>query len=73
MTGGVPFLEFVVATILLLVTALVFTIIGLFVSSLGKTTTNATMLTYGVVLPAFLLGPFLAMLPVSIILTFAAR
>jgi ABC-type transport system involved in multi-copper enzyme maturation permease subunit len=66
--GRVDAVELLVATLLLGVTALAFTSIGLFVSSRSKTITNATMLTYGVVLPAFLIGPFLGMLLVTIIL-----
>lgn len=66
--GQVAVAELLVATLLLGVTTLAFTAIGLFVSSRSKTITNATMLTYGVVLPAFLIGPFLAMLLVTIFL-----
>lgn len=66
--GQVAVVELLVATLLLGVTTLAFTAIGLFVSSRSKTITNATMLTYGVVLPAFLIGPFLAMLLVTIFL-----
>jgi ABC-type transport system involved in multi-copper enzyme maturation permease subunit len=73
MTGGVALIEFVVAGVILFVTAIAFTTIGLFVSSLGKTTTNATMLTYGLVLPGILIGPFLCMLPVTIFLSFVSR
>jgi ABC-type transport system involved in multi-copper enzyme maturation permease subunit len=66
--GGIPIIQLVVILLLLLTTATAFTIIGLFGSSLSRTTTNAVMLTYGLILPGFLIGPFLAMLPVTIIL-----
>jgi ABC-type transport system involved in multi-copper enzyme maturation permease subunit len=69
--GGVDLVELLVAGILLIVTSLAFTTVGLFMSSLSRTTTNATMLTYGVALPALLIGPFLAMLPVTIVLLLA--
>lgn len=72
-TGGVSIIEFFIAGLLLAITGVAFTVIGLFGSSLGKTTTNATLLTYGVVMPGFLLGPFLAMLPISILLNFSSR
>lgn len=69
--GGVKIMELVVLVILLLTTAVAFTSVGLFISSLSRSTTNAAMLTYGVALPLLLLGPFLAMLPVSIASSFA--
>ena len=69
--GGVDLVELSVAGILLIVTSLAFTTVGLFMSSLSRTTTNAAMLTYGVALPALLIGPFLAMLPVTIVLLLA--
>jgi ABC-type transport system involved in multi-copper enzyme maturation permease subunit len=69
--GGVDLVELLVAGILLIVTSLAFTTVGLFTSSLSRTTTNATMLTYGVALPTLLIGPFLAMLPVTITLLLA--
>jgi ABC-type transport system involved in multi-copper enzyme maturation permease subunit len=69
--GGVDLVELFVAGVLLIVTSLAFTTVGLFMSSLSRTTTNATMLTYGVALPALLIGPFLAMLPVTIALLLA--
>jgi ABC-type transport system involved in multi-copper enzyme maturation permease subunit len=69
--GGVDLVELFVAGILLIVTSFAFTTVGLFMSSLSRTTTNAAMLTYGVALPALLIGPFLAMLPVTIVLLLA--
>jgi ABC-type transport system involved in multi-copper enzyme maturation permease subunit len=72
-TGGVSIIEFFIAGLLLVITGIAFTVIGLFGSSLGKTTTNATIMTYGVILPGFLLGPFLSMLPISILLNFSSR
>lgn len=69
--GGIPIIHLIVAVMLLVTTAIAFTVIGLFGSSLSRTTTNAVMLTYGVILPGFLIGPFLAMLPVTIILNLA--
>ncbi|HEX9922817.1 MAG TPA: ABC transporter permease subunit [Anaerolineae bacterium] len=69
--GGIPIIQLIVILLLLLTTAIAFTIIGLFGSSLSRTTTNAVMLTYGLLLPGFLIGPFLAMLPVTIILNLA--
>jgi ABC-type transport system involved in multi-copper enzyme maturation permease subunit len=62
--GGIPIIHLIVAVMLLVTTAIAFTVIGLFGSSLSRTTTNAVM-------PGFLIGPFLAMLPVTIILNLA--
>ena len=70
-TGGVKIMELIVLVVLLLTTAVAFTSVGLFMSSLSRSTTNAAMLTYGVALPLLLLGPFLAMLPISIASSFA--
>ena len=69
--GGVKIMELVVLVVLLLTTSVAFTAVGLFISSLSRSTTNAAMLTYGVALPLLLLGPFLAMLPVAVIFSFA--
>jgi ABC-type transport system involved in multi-copper enzyme maturation permease subunit len=68
-TGGVAIVEFIVTTLLLMMTAVAFTTVGLFASSLSRTTTNATMLTYGIALPLLLIGPFLGMLPVTIVMS----
>ncbi len=70
LSGGVHILELIALMILLTITAVAFTTIGLWVSSLSKTITNATMLTFGVVLPALFLAPILLMLGVTILLNF---
>ncbi len=68
--GGVTFIEIIISALLLLVTALAFTTIGLFVSSIGRTITNAAMLTYGLVMPAIFIAPPLVMLLITIALNF---
>ncbi|MEM7344232.1 MAG: ABC transporter permease subunit [Chloroflexota bacterium] len=67
-TGGISFVELAGAFTILVITAIAFTMIGLFVSSIGKTTTNATMLIYGVALPSLFIAPPLLMLAVTIVL-----
>lgn len=69
--GGVGLIELLVTVLLLAVTSVAFTTIGLFVSSIGRTITNATMLTFGVALPALFIAPPLTMLTVTILLNFA--
>jgi ABC-type transport system involved in multi-copper enzyme maturation permease subunit len=65
MLGGAVLEELLVALLILLVTALAFGVIGLFFSSLVRTTLAATLLTYGtallttVVLPVVLFFVFL--------------
>jgi ABC-type transport system involved in multi-copper enzyme maturation permease subunit len=71
LTGGIGLIELFVTVLLLAVTSVAFTTIGLFVSSIGRTITNATMLTYGVALPALFIAPPLTMLTVTILLNFA--
>jgi ABC-2 type transport system permease protein len=71
MIGGVAIVEMMVTLLLLFTTLVAFTVIGLFVSSLARTTTNAALLTYGVALPGFLVGPFLGILPMTIALNLA--
>ena len=68
LTGGVALIELGVILLLLLTTAVAFSAIGIFVSSLSRSITTAMMLTYGVALPLFFIGPFLGMLPVTILL-----
>ncbi len=65
--GAISPFELMVITLLLLMTAIAFTNIGLFVSSRSKSIINATMLTYGVAVPGFLIGPFLVMLLVTLL------
>jgi ABC-2 type transport system permease protein len=60
--GGVAFAEVLIAALGLLVTALAFGAIGLFVSSLVRTTMSAIMISYGIIIP-FIFG-----LPVMIII-----
>jgi ABC-type transport system involved in multi-copper enzyme maturation permease subunit len=68
MTGGVEIGELIIVVTLLLTTSVAFTTIGLFVSSLSRSPANAAMLTYGVALPLLLIGPFLALLLMTILL-----
>ncbi len=70
-TGGVGLIQLAVAALMLMTTAIAFTTIGLYVSSLSKTITNAVMLSYGVVLPGLFIAPVLGMIVISIILNFA--
>lgn len=65
--GAISLIELGVVTLLLVTTAIAFTNLGLFVSCRSKSITNAAMLTYGVVVPGFLIGPFLGMFLVTLV------
>lgn len=56
--GGVAVGEMLIAVMVLLVTALVFSTLGLFVSSFARSTTTSNLITYAVVLPMLLGVPF---------------
>jgi ABC-2 type transport system permease protein len=71
LVGSVTAAEFIVTLLLLLVTALAFTALGLFLSSIAQTATNATLLVYGLALPGLFIVPMLAMLAVTIVLNLA--
>ncbi len=49
--GGIAMAEIVITNLGLLVTALAFAAMGLFISSLIRTTSNAVMITYTIILP----------------------
>lgn len=68
--GTISLIELVVVTLLLIITAFAFTNIGLYISSRSKTIINATMLTYGLALPGFLIGPFLVMFLITLLALF---
>lgn len=68
LTGGATILELIILLLFLLTTAIAFTAIGLFTSSLSRTATTATLLTYGLVLPSLLVGPYLIIGPVLLTL-----
>ena len=57
--GGVAIGEVLISVLVLLVTAAVFSTLGLFVSSFARTTTTANLITYAIVLPLLLGVPFL--------------
>ena len=57
--GGVAIGEVLISVLVLLVTAAVFSALGLFVSSFARTTTTANLITYAIVLPLLLGVPFL--------------
>ncbi|MDM8527327.1 ABC transporter permease subunit [Anaerolineales bacterium HSG24] len=62
---GVSLIEVIVAILMLFVTGVAFTTIGLFVSSIARGITSAMMITYGLVLPLLFIVPPLLMVPVS--------
>jgi ABC-type Na+ efflux pump permease subunit len=66
--GGMGILETTVALLMMIVTAVALTTMGLYVSSLSRTVTSAAMLTYGLALPGLMIAPFLLMIPLSIAL-----
>jgi len=57
--GGVAIGEVLIAVLVLLVTAFIFSALGLFVSSFARSTTTANLTTYAIVLPLLLGVPFL--------------
>ena len=60
--GGVAFGEVVISTLVLLLTALLFCSLGLFVSSVARSTTIANMINYAIVAPLLLGIPFFTFL-----------
>ncbi len=60
--GGVAFPEIVIATLILLLTALLFCSMGIFVSSFARSTTIANMINYAAVVPMLLGVPFFVVL-----------
>jgi ABC-type transport system involved in multi-copper enzyme maturation permease subunit len=60
--GGVAFGEVLVATLVLLLTALLFCSMGLFVSSFARSTTIANMVNYAIIIPLLLGIPFFVFL-----------
>ncbi len=60
--GGVAFTDILLATLLLMLTALLYSSLGLFVSSIARTTTVANMINYAIVVPLLLGVPFLMFL-----------
>jgi len=63
---GVSLIEVIVAILMLFVTGVAFTSIGLFVSSMARGITTAMMITYGLTFPLLFIVPPLLMVPVSI-------
>ncbi|OQY29638.1 MAG: hypothetical protein B6243_11050, partial [Anaerolineaceae bacterium 4572_5.2] len=60
--GGVAFGEVIISTLVLLLTALLFCSLGLFVSSFARSTTIANMINYAAVIPLLLGVPFFTFL-----------
>ncbi len=60
--GGVAFTDILLATLLLMLSALLYSSLGLFVSSIARTTTVANMINYAIVVPLLLGVPFLMFL-----------
>ncbi len=69
--GGVSLIQLAIMTLILLITATAFTALGLYVSSLSKTITNAVMLSYGLFLPLVFIVPPLCMMVISLVFAFA--
>jgi ABC-type transport system involved in multi-copper enzyme maturation permease subunit len=67
-TDGTDLVQLAGFLLLLAVTSVTFTTIGLFMSSLGRTITNAILFTFGLILPVFFIVPPLLMLVVTLIL-----
>ena len=57
--GGVAMIEFLISTLALLVTVLALSTIGVYISSLVRTTTIAVSIAYGIVIPLVYGIPFL--------------
>ena len=57
--GGVAFGEVIISTLVLLLTALLFCSLGLFVSSFARSSTIANMINYAIIIPLLLGIPFL--------------
>lgn len=57
--GGVALTELLIATLVLVATALMFGAIGLYISSLSRTTMSSIIITYSIVLPILYGLPFL--------------
>ena len=60
--GGVAIGEVLIAVLVLIITALVFSTMGLYISSFARSTTTANLITYAVVIPLLLGVPFLVFL-----------
>lgn len=66
-TQGIALIEMVVALLILIITAVSFTTIGLFASVLTKSILRTMMVIYGIILPLLFVAPALFMLPVTVI------
>lgn len=60
--GGVAFTDILLATLLLMLSALLYSSLGLFVSSIARTATVAHMINYAIVVPLLFGVPFLMFL-----------
>jgi len=60
--GGVAIGQVLIAVLILLLTALVFSTLGLFVSSFARSTTTANLITYAAVIPMLIGVPFVVFL-----------
>lgn len=60
--GGVAIGQVLIAVLILLLTALVFSALGLFVSSFARSTTTANLITYATVIPMLIGVPFIVFL-----------